>query len=70
MENIRRLRAMGQFCRQQAVLHPEACRHWLGQAERWEDLAETEIALLFQECHSVDDAARGELSRSSQSEAA
>jgi hypothetical protein len=33
---------MGQLCRQQAVFHPEASWHWLGQAERWENLAENE----------------------------
>jgi hypothetical protein len=42
MENVRRYRAMGQLCRQQAVFHPEASWHWLGQAERWENLAENE----------------------------
>jgi hypothetical protein len=51
MEKVRRYRAMGQLCRQQAVFHPDMSWYWLGQAERWEDLAETEIALLFMECH-------------------
>jgi hypothetical protein len=53
MENVRRYRAMGRLCRQQALFHPDMSWHWLGQAERWEDLAETEIALLFMECHSL-----------------
>ena len=53
MQNVLRYRAMGRLCRQQAVLHPEASWHWLAQAERWEDLAETEIALLFRVCHSI-----------------
>jgi hypothetical protein len=35
-----RLRAMALLCRQQAVLHPEQSWKWLGQAERWEHLAE------------------------------
>ena len=53
MEKVRGYRAMGQLCRQQAVFHPDMSSHWLGQAERWEDLAETEIALFFWECHSL-----------------
>ena len=61
---------MGQLCRQQAVFHPDMSWHWLGKAERWEDLADSEIALLFRECHSVDHAVQGELSHSSKSEAA
>jgi hypothetical protein len=51
MKLVRRYRAIGQLCRQQAVFHPDMSWHWLGQAERWEDLAETEIALLFRESH-------------------
>jgi hypothetical protein len=70
MELVRRYWAMGQLCRQQAVFHPEMAWHWLAQAQRWEGLAETEIALLFRECHSFADAARSELSRFSRSEAA
>jgi hypothetical protein len=44
--------------------------HWLGQAERWEDLAETEIALLFWECHSLTIAETGQRSRWAQCDAA
>lgn len=40
MENAQRCRAMALLCRQQAVLHPEQKWKWLGQAERWEHLAE------------------------------
>jgi hypothetical protein len=39
-EDIRHYRALGSICRQQAALHPEASWNWLGQAEKWEDLAE------------------------------
>ena len=53
MEFVRRYRAMGQLCRLQAVYHPDMSWHWLGQAERWEDLAEAEIALLFRERHAL-----------------
>ena len=41
MENTQRCRTMALLCRQQAVLHPEQKWKWLGQAERWEHLAET-----------------------------
>jgi hypothetical protein len=51
METIRRYRAIALLCRQQAVLHPEDSWKWLGKAERWEDLAETEIAAHFRECN-------------------
>ena len=40
MENAQHCRAMALLCRQQAVLHPEQKWKWLGQAERWEHLAE------------------------------
>ena len=40
MENAQRCRALALLCRQQAVLHPDQKWKWLGQAERWEHLAE------------------------------
>lgn len=40
MESAERCRTMALLCRQQAVLHPEQKWTWLGQAERWEHLAE------------------------------
>jgi len=40
MENAQRCRAMALICRQHAVLYPEQKWKWLGQAERWEHLAE------------------------------
>jgi hypothetical protein len=40
MENAQRCRAMALLCRQQAVLYPDQKWKWLGQAERWEHLAE------------------------------
>lgn len=52
MDEIRRYRAMGQLCRQQAVFHPEKSWHWLGEAQRWEDLAEREVAAHYRECNS------------------
>jgi hypothetical protein len=52
MENIRHYRAMSQLCRQQAVFHPEKSWHWIGEAQRWEDLAEREVAAHYLECNS------------------
>jgi hypothetical protein len=51
VENIQHYRAVASLCRQQAVLHPEASWHWLAEAERYEDLAEAEIAAHFDECN-------------------
>ena len=53
MENVRRHRAMGSLCRQSAVLNPLNSWKLLGDAERWEHLAEAEIALHFKECNSI-----------------
>jgi hypothetical protein len=53
MENVRRYRAMGSLCRQNAVLNPLNSWKLLGDAERWEHLAEAEIALHFKECNST-----------------
>jgi hypothetical protein len=52
MEKVRRYRAMGSLCRQSAVLNPLHSWKLLGDAERWEHLAEAEIALHFKECNS------------------
>jgi hypothetical protein len=43
MENAQNCRALALLCRQQAVLHPEQKWKWLGQAERWEHLAEAPL---------------------------
>jgi len=53
MENVRHYRAMGSLCRQNAVLNPLNSWKLLGDAERWEHLAEAEIALHFKECNST-----------------
>ena len=53
MENVRGYRAMGSLCRQSAVLNPHNSWKLLGDAERWEHLAEAEIALHFKECNSA-----------------
>jgi hypothetical protein len=52
MEKVRRLRTMGSLCRQQAAYRPDQSWHLLGQAERWEHLAEQELASHFEECNA------------------
>jgi hypothetical protein len=53
MKNVRSYRAMALLCRQQAVFHPEKSWQYLGDAERWEHLAEAEISSLFEECNTT-----------------
>jgi hypothetical protein len=53
MKNVRRYRAMGSLCRQSAVLNPLNSWKLLSDAERWEHLAETEIASHFKECNTT-----------------
>jgi hypothetical protein len=58
MEKVRRYRAMGSLCRQSAVLNPLNSWKLLGDAERWEHLAEAEIAFHFKECDNSSDAVK------------
>jgi hypothetical protein len=53
MEKVLRYRAMGSLCRQSAVLNPLNSWKLLGDAERWEHLAEAEIASHFKECNTT-----------------
>jgi hypothetical protein len=57
MEMVRRYRAVGPLCRQQAVFHPEASGRWLGEAQRWEDLADSDVNAFYPEYNASD--ARG-----------
>ena len=57
MEKLRRYRALGSLCRQQAAYNPDQSWHLLGQAERWEHLAAEELASHFKACNAADDAA-------------
>jgi len=52
MENIRGYRAMSILCRQKAALRPTERSIWLSQAERWEQMAEAEIAAHFRACNT------------------
>ncbi len=47
MENVRRYRALASLCRQQAAYRPLQSWQLLGQAERWEHLAEAELEAHF-----------------------
>jgi hypothetical protein len=57
MEKLRRYRALGSLCRQQAAYNPDQSWHLLGQAERWEHLAAEELASHFKACNATDDPA-------------
>ena len=52
MGNASRYRALASLCRQQAAYNPSNSWHLLGQAERWEHLAEIEIAEQFQDANA------------------
>jgi hypothetical protein len=51
MKNASRYRALASLCRQQAAYKPDQSWHLLGHAERWEHLAEAELADHFKECN-------------------
>jgi hypothetical protein len=50
MKNAAQYRALASLCRQAAAYNPDKSWHLLGQAERWEHLAEAELASHFKEC--------------------
>ncbi|MBP0112284.1 MULTISPECIES: hypothetical protein [Bradyrhizobium] len=51
MEKVRRLRAMGSLCRQQAAYNSMNKWKLLADAECWEHLAELELSSHFRECN-------------------
>jgi hypothetical protein len=53
MKNASRYRALASLCRQQAAYRPDQSWQLLGQAERWEHLAEDELSLHFKECNDT-----------------
>jgi len=53
MENVRRLRAMGSLCRQQAAYNSMNKWKLLADAEYWEHLAQLELSSHFQACNAV-----------------
>jgi hypothetical protein len=52
MHKVRRLRAMGAMCRQQAVYNPGQSIRLIAEAEYWEHVAQHELAVHFEECNS------------------
>jgi len=52
MHKVWRLRAMGSMCRQQAVYNPAQRCRFIAEAEYWEKLAESELAVHYEECNS------------------
>jgi len=50
VENVRRLRAMGSLCRQQAAYNSMNKWKLLAEAEYYEHLAQVELSSYFQEC--------------------
>jgi hypothetical protein len=50
MKNVRRLRAMGSLCRQQAAYNPSQSWKLLAEAEYWEHMAAVEMTFHFEEC--------------------
>jgi len=49
MNKVRRLRAMGSLCRQQAAYNPDQSWKLLAEAAYWEHLAEVEASSHFEE---------------------
>ena len=52
MKNVRRLRAMGSLCRQQAAYNPSQSWKLLAEAEYWEHMAAVEMTSHFEECNT------------------
>ena len=54
MNKVRRFRAMGSLCRQQAAYSPDQSWKLLAEAAYWEHLAEVELSSHFEECNSTE----------------
>ena len=52
MHRVRRLRAMGALCRQQAAYNPAQRGTLIAEAEYWERLAEFELSVHFEKCNA------------------
>ena len=53
MEKVRRLRAMGSLCRQQAAYNSMNKWKLLAEAEYWDRLADLELSSYFQQCNAI-----------------
>jgi hypothetical protein len=58
MHKVRRLRAMGAMCRQQAVYNPAQSVRLIAEAEYWEHVAQHELAVHLDECNASSDEAK------------
>jgi hypothetical protein len=58
MKNVRRFRAMGSLCRQQAAYNPSQSWKLLAEAEYWEHLAQAEMSSHFKECNTTSSSER------------
>ena len=54
MKDACNYRALASLCHQQAAYRPDQSQTLLGQAERWEHLADAEIAVYFKGCNSTE----------------
>jgi hypothetical protein len=54
LNKVRRLRAMGSLCRQQAAFRPDQSWKLLAEAAYWEHLAEVEVSSHFEECNPTE----------------
>ena len=54
MYKVRRFRAMGSLCRQQAAYNSAQSWKLLAEAEFWEHLAEVELSSHFEECNPTE----------------
>jgi len=54
MNKVRRFRAMGSLCRQQAAYNPDQSWKLLAEAAYWEHLAEVEVSCHFKECNPTE----------------
>ena len=53
MRLVMQYRANAASCRARAINEPRDAMHWLGEAQRWERLAEEEVCSHFVECNAT-----------------
>ena len=53
LQKVRRYRALGSLCRQQAAYNPSQRWRLLAEAEHWEHMAAVEMASHFEECKTM-----------------
>ena len=54
MYKVRRFRALGSLCRQQAAYNPAQSWKLLAEAQFWDHLAEVELSSHFEECNPTE----------------